>query len=121
MATSVTLFGVSYGRHMVTNLKVFLDAASIPDKSSSTKRILVSTLIYFEKSLSPTAQATLVTRIQSYYNTRNTSVAARVERNLRRTLQGLSQDQNENNQKDMGEKAKPNTKSAPKSDIQKRK
>lgn len=117
IATSATLFGVSYDRHTVVNLKIFLDAISIPYKSSSTKRILVSTLIDFEKSLSPTAQTTLVTYIQSYYDMRNTSVAARVERNLQRTLRRLSQEQDENNQKDPGDdKARTNTKSAPKSE-----
>lgn len=122
MATSATLFGVSYDRHTVVNLKFFLDALSIPYKSSSTKRILVSTLRDFEQSLSPTAQATLVTDTQSYYDTRNTSTAARVKGNLSRTLRRLSQEhdtknEDEKNQVERGEEnAKPNPKKAAKFD-----
>lgn len=56
---SATLFGMPYSRHRVVNLKFFLDAAYLPYKSSSTKKIFVSTLRDFEQSLSPTLKLLL--------------------------------------------------------------
>jgi hypothetical protein len=121
MVMPAALFGVSYSRHGVVDLKFFLDAAYLPYKSSSTKKILVSTLRDFEQSLSPTAQATLVTYTQSYYDTRNTSIAARVQRNLERTLRRLSQEHGaknveKNHVESDEENAKTNTKNVAKSD-----
>jgi hypothetical protein len=122
MAQPAILFGVPYNRHTVDNLKFFLHSVSRPYKSSFTKGILFSTLQDFEKSLSPEAQATLVTYTQSYYDTRNASIAARVKRNLGRALRRLSQEhdtekEDENNQVESGEEnAQNNTKSARKSD-----
>lgn len=117
MALSRMLLGVPYKRHTVIGLKVLLDAASIPFKSSSPKKFLFSTLRNFEKSLSPTALATLVPNIQAYYDARNTSMAPRVLENALRILRRLSREQDENNQDDTGaEKAKNNVKSEPKSE-----
>jgi hypothetical protein len=101
------LFGVSYDDHRVDSLRLMLNAAAIPYKSSATKRNLISCLKPFETALGTEAQKTIEQAVEGHYKpTRKTARSSKQLQTAFETVR-LSRDQDN---KDQGEEAKKNKK-----------